>query len=234
MNALSKKIEWTEVPALMSPRLKNDLIREHLPTVKWEALTIHYRLPRHVEFDDLMSSGIIGLIDAIDRFDCRRDVKFTTYAKIRIRGEILDSLRAIDPMSRYSRGKVKRLDKVTRELETKLGRSPMVEEIAKNMGVTIEQCHKIRAGKAIVLEVSLDSLTLSSNPSHEDDVERNSIAEAITKLPIHLGMVIKLRYYEGLSLGEIGALNGYSESRACQVLGHAIRELKNLLFQRNS
>ena len=180
-----------------------------------------------------MSSGIIGLIDAIDRFDCRRDVKFTTYAKIRIRGEILDALRAIDPMSRYSRGKVKIMNKVTRELETGLGRAPMVEEIAKNMGVTIEQYHKIRARNAINFEVSLDSLTLSSNPSHEDDMERNSIAEAITKLPVHLALVIKLRYYESLSLGEIGTLKGYSESRACQVLGHAMRELKKLLSLKN-
>src|SRR6478735_28889 len=137
VNSLLKK--YKEEPAKITPDQKDKLILEYAPLIKFIAQKIAVRLPSNIELDDLISSGVIGLMDAIDKYDPTRDNKFKTYAEFRIRGAILDELRAQDWVPRSVRDKAKLLDRTMISLESDLGRTPTDEEVAKALNCTIDE-----------------------------------------------------------------------------------------------
>src|SRR6516165_6787735 len=137
VNSLLKK--YKEEPSKLTPQQKDKLIMEYAPLIKFIAQKIAVRLPSNIEFDDLVSSGVIGLMDAIDKYDPTRDNKFKTYAEFRIRGAILDELRAQDWVPRSVREKAKQLEKAHVRLEQQLGRMPTEDEITRELNVTKEE-----------------------------------------------------------------------------------------------
>ncbi|MFN9065764.1 MAG: sigma-70 family RNA polymerase sigma factor, partial [Bdellovibrionales bacterium] len=140
-SALLKK--YKEDPRKLTSRQKDELISEYSPLIKFIAQKIAVRLPSNIELDDLISAGVIGLMDAIEKYDPTRDNKFKTYAEFRVRGAILDELRSQDWVPRSIRDKAKILDKTMINLEQELGRSPSDEEVAKALQVSIEEFHEL-------------------------------------------------------------------------------------------
>src|SRR3954469_5888185 len=135
--------KYKEEPNKLTPQQKDKLIMEYAPLIKFIAQKIAVRLPSNIELDDLISSGVIGLMDAIDKYDPTRDNKFKTYAEFRIRGSILDELRAQDWVPRSVRDKAKLLDKTLVELESGLGRSPTDEEVAGKLGLSMDEFYDL-------------------------------------------------------------------------------------------
>ncbi|MEN0058775.1 MAG: sigma-70 family RNA polymerase sigma factor, partial [Bdellovibrio sp.] len=159
--ALLKK--YKEEPRKLAANQKDDLIKEYAPLIKFIAQKIAVRLPSNIELDDLISAGVIGLMDAIEKYDSTRDNKFKTYAEFRIRGAILDELRAQDWVPRSIRDKAKLLDKTMVQLEADLGRTPTDEEIAKTLNVSIDEFHDLVNQVRPVSLLPIDQATSFSN-----------------------------------------------------------------------
>lgn len=225
------------------------LILEHLPQVRLIARRIHERLPDSVSLDDLISTGTVGLIAAIDRFDPRHNVKLKTYAEYKIRGAILDSLRGLDWAPRQQRKRSKQVEAAIASAEQKLHRMPTEEEIAAELNVTMEEYH---AWLVDIRGVNLGSLEHASpdNSGHDllkfvsdsDEnwpsliVERRELqrllAEAIEKMPPTERLVLSLYYHEELTLREIARVVKLHESRVSQLKSQAILRLRSLLHKR--
>lgn len=225
------------------------MIIRYAPLVKYVAGRLAISLPPSVELDDLISSGIFGLIDAIERFDVERGIKFETYAIARIRGAILDSLRESDWVPRSIRQKARELERVCAELENRLGRSALDSEISDAMKLSINQFNQMLNEISCAAVSSLDELwqvggadedsvrlldlvrDASEDPSElveNEDIKR-LLACAIDSLPDRERLVIALYYYEGLTLREIGATLEVSESRVSQIHTKAILRLRSRL-----
>jgi len=229
---------------------KDKLILEYAPLIKFIAQKIAVRLPSNIELDDLISSGVIGLMDAIDKYDPTRDNKFKTYAEFRIRGAILDELRAQDWVPRSIRDKAKLLDKTMVNLEAELGRVPTDEEVASNLKVSIEDFHDLLNQVRPVSLLSIDeSQTFSNvdkksilnilegcklnNPFNQLNVKsvKDIVTQAIEELPERQRLVLSLYYYEDLNLKEIGKVLRVTESRVSQLHAQAVSRLRNKLTQ---
>jgi RNA polymerase sigma factor for flagellar operon FliA len=235
-------------PAL-APEQRDQLIMEHLPQVRLIARRIHDRLPESVSLDDLISTGVVGLIAAIDRFDPAQNVKLKTYAEYKIRGAILDSLRGLDWAPRQQRKRAKQIEAAIFALEQRLHRSPTEEEIATELGQTIEEYH--------AWLVDARGLTLGSleAPQGEDEhrdmlkyvsdsdeswpsrmLERSELqkvlAEAIEKMPEIEKTVLSLYYYEEMTLREISKIVDLHESRISQLKTQAILRLRAYMQKR--
>jgi RNA polymerase sigma factor for flagellar operon FliA len=231
---------------------RNDMIVEYLPLVKFIANRIASRLPSHVEVADLVNSGIIGLIDAIEKFDATRKIKFKTYAEFRVKGAILDELRALDWVPRSTRQKASRLERAYAELEQHLGRSASDAEMMEHMGITNEEFDVlVRDARGVAL-ISLDELQGGDN---DENFERNLleyladpeqlnpsqimnldqvyriVADAIDQLPEKERLVISLYYYEELTMKEIGEILQITESRVSQIHTKAILRLRGRLLK---
>lgn len=213
------------------------LIIEYSPLIKYIAHRIAMRLPPHIELDDLMSAGVIGLIDAIEKYNPDKDTQFKTYAEIRIRGAILDELRAQDWVPRSVRQKASALSDVYAKLEQRLGRPADDQEVADEMGVSIEEFHELlrqAAGQAILSVEDLGGVSKDGEKrdlmeviagTKETDPEtlarleeiRSIIALAIDQLPEKERLVVSLYYYEELTMKEIGEVLGITESRISQI-----------------
>lgn len=159
--ALLKK--YKEEPKKLATSQKDDLIREYAPLIKFVAQKIAVRLPSNIELDDLISAGVIGLMDAIEKYDSSRDNKFKTYAEFRIRGAILDELRAQDWVPRSIRDKAKLLDKTMVQLESDLGRTATEEEVAKALNINIDEFHDLVNQVRPVSLLPIDHATSFSN-----------------------------------------------------------------------
>jgi RNA polymerase sigma factor FliA len=242
-NALLKK--YKESPTTLSPEQKDKLIMEYAPLIKFIAQKIAMRLPSNIELDDLISSGVIGLMDALDKYDPSRDNKFKTYAEFRIRGAILDELRAQDWVPRSVRDKSKLLDRTIIKLESELGRSPEDQEIAERLGVSLEELYDLMNQVKPVSVLSIDEApTFSSvdkksilnildgckinNPHNQLNVKfvKDVVPSAIEELPERQRLVLSLYYYEDLNLKEIGRVLRVTESRVSQLHAHAIARLR--------
>lgn len=229
-------------------KLRDQLIMDYAPLIRFVAQRIAARLPSNIEIDDLMSAGVIGLMDAIDKYDPSRDNKFKTYAEFRIRGAILDELRSQDWVPRSVRDKAKRIEKTYAELEQRLGRSVSDEELSKELGVTLEEYYETVAKvKAVTLlsidEASgpnnherkslLDSLenTASKNPFLQLKSKgiRDILIKNIEDLPEKQKLVLSLYYYEDLNLKEIGRVLDVTESRVSQLHTQAVMRLRQKL-----
>ena len=230
---------------------RNEMIIEYLPLVKFVASRIASRLPNHIELDDLTNAGIIGLIDAIEKFDASRKIKFKTYAEFRIKGAILDELRALDWVPRSTRQKASRLEKAYAELEQKLGRSASDAEMVEYLEIPPEDFSVlVREARGVAL-ISLDEL----QGDHDEHFERNLleyladpehlnpaqimnldqiykiVANAIDQLPEKERLVISLYYYEELTMKEIGEILSITESRVSQIHTKAILRLRGRLVK---
>ncbi|MFZ4405019.1 MAG: FliA/WhiG family RNA polymerase sigma factor [Pseudobdellovibrionaceae bacterium] len=229
---------------------KDKLVKEYAPLIKFIAQKIAIRLPSSIELDDLISAGVIGLMDAIDKFDPTRDNKFKTYAEFRIRGAILDELRAQDWVPRSIRDKSKLLDRTIAQLEADLGRSPTDEEIAKALNYTVDEFHDLVNQVRPVSLLSIDQVqTFSStdkrsimdilegsrvnNPFNQLNVKsiKEVVAQAIEDLPERQRLVLSLYYYEDLNLKEIGQVLRVTESRVSQLHAQAVTRLRAKLQQ---
>lgn len=243
---------WKQYKANEDPQFKDKLILHFLPLVKYIAGRMAITMPSHIDSDDLISSGIIGLVKAIERYDLNCGTQFETYATTRIKGAILDELRSLDWVPRSVRGRAKVLEKVYVLLEEKLGRIPTDEETAEYLGISTEELSEwikyatptpIVSLNAVLnsgdddkpLQV-IDTLEDSKHKSPLSVTEQKEIqgflAESINDLNTQEKMVIILYYYEGLMLKEIGEILGVSESRVSQVHTKAMLRLKGKLSQR--
>lgn len=248
------KIEqaWQLYKSTRSPEARDELILAYVPLVKYVAGRILAGLPSNVDFDDLVSYGFFGLVDAVEKFDPDRGVKFETYAMARIRGAVIDGLRSVDWVPRSVRQKAKELETVVAELEAKLGRPATDLEVCEALGVELEEYHELLSEIKGVTLASLDEVwsgdpeqegklrfgqmiedTLSEDPgARVEDVEvKRVLAEAIDQLPERERLVISLYYYEGLTLKEIGEVLGVSESRISQIHTKAIVRLRARLLR---
>jgi RNA polymerase sigma factor for flagellar operon FliA len=209
--------------------LRNALVENYLPLVKYNGERIWARLPEGVELDDLVSAGIFGLMDAIDAFDMSRGVKFETYCVPRIRGAMLDELRTMDWVPRLVRSKASKLNEATKMLEARLGRHPTSAELAIQMEMPVGELEKMQ------LEASAVNL-ISLNKKWEDPtrrIQKNDLMRLVTKgLNRNERLIIILYYYEELTMKEIGATLDLSESRVSQMHSSIVARLQGQLARR--
>jgi RNA polymerase sigma factor for flagellar operon FliA len=225
----------------------DQLLLDQLPQVKYIARRIHERLPHHVPFDDLLHAGIVGLIDAMHKYDSSKNVRFASYAKFRIRGAILDSLRDMDWSPRDLRRKARLLESVMQKLQSELGHSASEPELAKAMGMTLEEFqHLLDEIRGLdVGSLQIESLedgretdlgeTIPGPPDQDPlslclaGERRQMLAAAIAELPEREQQVLALYYQEELTMKEVGAVLGVGESRVSQIHSMAVARLRAIL-----
>lgn len=229
---------WLEYQETKKDTVREKIIENYLPLVKLVAGRVAISLPQHVDRDDLISSGFFGLLDAIERYDLSRNVKFETYAVTRIRGSILDTIRSQDWLPATVRQKARQYEQILAELENRLGRSATDSETSEALGISVEQLHtlinQLNTSTLVPLEDFLQSETVAgniTNPSQniEEEEVKNSLMKAIDKLPEKEKMVVTLYYYEELTLKEISLILKLSEARISQLHTKAIFRLRGAL-----
>ncbi|HEX9992205.1 MAG TPA: RNA polymerase sigma factor WhiG [Acidimicrobiales bacterium] len=238
---------WSAYKDAARPDLRDQLILHYSPLVKYVAGRVAVGLPQSVEQADLVSYGIFGLIDAIDKFDPARGYKFETYAIARIKGAILDELRSIDWVPRSVRAKARSLEHAYAKLEAELHRTPSDEEVAAELDMSEDQLQATLSQISFVGLVALDemlssgaergeSVTLGDTiadaghgpvAAYEVEEMRQILAAAINRMPEREKIVLTLYYYEGLTLAEIGEVLGVTESRVCQIHTKAVLQLRS-------
>lgn len=229
---------------MITHQSKEELIQKHMPLVKSIAKKYYINNYNGLEFEDLVSYGIIGLIDAINKFKLDKGVKFSTYASFRIRGEILDKIRMQSPISKTILTKINIYNKVVEDLQKKLNREPKVTEISERMNITNEEVLEIEKNIHIMSITSLDELLFddkieiySLTPENDINIESQIVEEekieilrkSIEKLKDKDKIVLSLYYFEELTLKEIGLVLDVSESRVSQIHRRAIINLKNIM-----
>lgn len=229
---------WAEYRENRRTDIREKLIDHYLSLVKLVAGRIAIGLPQHVDKDDLISNGFFGLMEAIERYDLARGVKFETYAVARIRGAMLDSLRAQDWIPSTVRQKARQYEQTLADLEHRLGRSAVDEEIAVAMGVSVTQLHNLintlNGCTLVPLEDYIRTESPASqapNPSQflEDEEVKSTLAKAIERLSEKERLVVTLYYYEGLTLKEISLILKLTEARISQLHTKAIFRMRGAL-----
>ena len=233
---------WTS----LSQEKRTEYIEKYAPLIRYIAERLALRLPDHISREDLISSGVLGLIDAIDKFDPNRKILFKTYAEFRIKGAILDELRSMDWVPRSIRKKSSQLEKAYQTLEKQLGRAATDEEVAENMGLSLEDFYRLldKVKSASVLNIDTffgnlqgskhnDLFGLLTEESSNDPLTelsireiKNVLAQNIEKLPEKEKLVVSMYYYEELTMKEIGEILDYTESRISQLHTKAITRLR--------
>ena len=233
----------------ISPDERDRLITQYAPLVRIIAGRLAMRLPQHISQDDLASAGIMGLLDALEKFDTGKGVEFKSYAEFRIRGAMIDELRAMDWVPRSVRRNAKKIENAYAAIENREMRPATDEEVAQELGLEIDLLHKLLEevrGISIINEYEIVSTSadgksnetctidlpgIGSNPV--DSVNRievrNIMAKAIDRLPRNERTVVALYYYEELTMKEIGTIMGYTESRVSQLHTKATLRLRNSL-----
>ncbi len=229
--------------------LRNRLIEKYLPLVRYNAERVWAKLPDGVDLNDLMSAGVFGLMDAIEAFDMERGVKFETYCVPRIRGAMLDELRTMDWVPRLVRSKASKLEAARKEAEAEAGRPPTDTEIARKMGLPLDEFEKLKSEASAVNLVSLNKKWYETD-SYKDvrevdileDVKGEDPTNGIQKLDLmklvtkglnrNERLIIILYYYEELTMKEIGNTLGLSESRVSQMHSSIVSRLKDQLCER--
>jgi len=238
---------WEHFKSTGDQATRERLILHYSPLVKYVAGRVGVGLPPNIEQADLVSYGIFGLIDAIEKYDIDRAIKFETYAISRIRGAIIDELRAIDWIPRSVRYKAREIERAYAALEAELHRSPSEAEVAARLGITLDELHQVFSQVSYVNVVALDELltvggekgdklslvdtledTKAEDPvaAFESEETKFMLARAIDQLPEREKIVVTLYYYEGLTLAEIGRVLGVTESRICQMHTKAVLQLR--------
>ena len=241
------KALWQEYRETGDSALRDRLILTYAPLVKFVAGRLGASLPSHVDEQDLVSYGLLGLISAIERFDIDREIKFETYAISRVKGAIIDELRSLDWVPRSVRTRAREIERAISELERQLMRAPTDEEIATKVGLTSDELEaslseisrtsiaaldelwspSSSGGDPIAL---IDTIEDTSGPDPESSLEqtemKEALGEAIARLPEREKLVVTLYYYEELTLREIGEVLGVTESRVSQLHTKAVLRLK--------
>ncbi len=226
--------------------LKDDLILAYAPLVKLVAGRLSLHIGSNVEYEDLVSYGILGLIDAIDKFDYAKGVKFETYASLRIRGAILDNIRKLDWVPRSLRQKSKQLEEAYRQFYAESFREPTTEELAEKLGLLPNEVNELIKKYSVATLISLDEYLEhnqelgfnQSYSSYEQSPEQSflkkeltaALAEVIDKLTEKEKTVVTLYYYEDLTLKEISKVLGISESRVSQLHSKAVLKMQSKLI----
>lgn len=239
---MDNKTLWYNYKKNNDFQAKTLLIEKYINLVKVIGGRLYTSYGTNVEYDDLVSYGIFGLIDAIEKFDLDKNVKFETYAQIRIRGAIIDHLRTLDWVPRSIRQKSKEVEEAYFKLENRLGRSATDEELAKELNITIKELQKIMMQTASFNMISLEDAVFEGHTFEEKDKEKylpeelicnqevyDTLKNNITKLPEREKKVISLYYYNNLTYKEIGSILDISESRVSQLHSKAISRLKSRL-----
>lgn len=229
--------------------IRDAIVKQYAPLVKYVAGKVSVGMPQSVDFDDLVGFGVFGLFDAIEKFDPDKHVKFKTYAVTRIRGAIFDELRSIDWVPRSVRQKTREIDETVQHLEARLGRSATDDEVAGEMGMSLEQYNQMMLKVSGTSMLSLNDVwytgedndkisivesieapnSLRPDAIAEKDEMRRVIVEAINDLPEKEKKVLVLYYYEDLTLKEIGKVLDVTESRISQLHTKAISRLRSKL-----
>jgi RNA polymerase sigma factor FliA len=234
---------------IVHEQLRNILMEHYLHLVRYNAERIHHKLPDEVELDDLMSSGIFGLMDAIEAFDLDRGVKFETYCAPRIRGAILDELRSMDWVPRLVRSRAHKMDTTTKQLEVELGRKPSSGEIAERMNIPMAEFEKIQKDANAVGVVSLSRKWFETDSNKdvreidivEDkrgvdpirEIQRKDLKDMMTRgLSRAERLIIILYYFEEMTMKEIGTTLDLSESRVSQMHSSIIARLRAQMADR--
>ncbi len=224
------------------------LVDEYAHLVKYIAYRLAVRLPSHVNVNDLIGAGMVGLLEAIDRFDPQRGVKLETFAYIRVKGAMLDELRAMDWVAPSIRQKSRQLQDTYATLEARLGRPPSEDETAHALGISMEEYQTLLYKVQGLAVISLEDLGISKGEKEEDYLDclqdkaeagpevntgfeeiKKILAQSIDILPEKEKIVLSLYYYDELTLKEIGDVIGLTESRICQLHSQAILRLKGKL-----
>ena len=245
MKAVSKEQLWERYRRMQTPELREQIIIEYAPLVKLVAGRLNMYLGYNVEYEDLVSYGIFGLIDAIDKFDMTKDVKFETYASLRIRGAILDQIRKMDWIPRTVRQKQKKMDEAIKAVEARTGRTASDEEIAAELGLSEDELLGWQSQLKVTNVVSLNEyVEQGTEPvmetrgnSHfiqpEEMVEQNELKEMLEKAMEQLtekeSKVILLYYYEEMTLKEISRVLEVSESRVSQLHTKALSKMQKTM-----
>lgn len=226
---------------------KEDLIKSYLPLVKKVVHRLSGRLPKDVDIREMLNSGIIGLVDALEKYDPKHETNFSTYAQFRIRGAILDSFRSQDWLPRSLRFKSAKIESAYQRIEQKLGRPATEEEVAKDLGINVEELQELLGEVGSIVMLSFEELGFGHGEERfkadewlagktQDPLNRllgnekvSLIARALDRLPEKERLVISLYFYEELNLKEIGEILGVTESRASQIRSRALIRLKNYL-----
>jgi len=227
---------------------RNELVMRELPQVYYVAARIRERLPKHVEFDDLVQAGVVGLLDACRNYDAGKDAQFSTFAKYRIRGAILDSLRKLDWGSRTLRRKGREIASSTAKLESQLGRQPSEEEIAAEMKMRIDELHHVLTqidGLFVVGQLAngvgpeAESYDLvESAPSNDranpfelclEGEMKTQLAAAVSRMSEREQLILSLYYYEELTMKEVAEVVGIAVSRVSQIHAAAMLKLRTTL-----
>ncbi len=242
---------WERYRSASDPQAREELILTYAPLVKYVAGRVSVSLPDTIEHSDLVSYGMFGLMDAIERFDLGAGVKFSTYAITRIRGSIIDELRKVDWVPRSVRSKAKRISRAVRRLENSLGRTPTEEEIAAELDISLQELQDMLEQTAFTTVAELDrtlssdgeeSITLAdtlqdtahARPQDTVDEEetRRLLVQEIEDLPEREQQIIALYYFEGMTLAQIGGILGVTESRVCQIHSKVMVSLRNRLTEK--
>jgi RNA polymerase sigma factor for flagellar operon FliA len=230
--------------AKLSQDQRDQIVLEHLPLVKAIAIRVHENLPVHVDLDDLIHAGVMGLFDAVIKYDNSKNVAFHAYAKHRIKGAILDSLRQLDWASRDLRKRQKQVESVTRDLAARLGRTPHETEVASEMGLDMTRWRRVQMELQTVGPVSATpkpddererSMEFAGAPDSRPDrmCERHelqtTLARAIEKLPQRYQKVVFLYYTNEMTMKQIGDVLGVNESRVSQIHKIALKKMATVL-----
>lgn len=242
MKAAEKEKLWESYQNSPTPALREQIILEYVPLVKVVAGRLSMYLGYNVEYDDLVGYGIFGLIDAIDKYDAKKDVKFETYASLRIRGSILDHIRKMDWIPRTVRQRQKKLDEAVKRIEMRTGKNASDEELALEMGISEEELLVWQSQLKITNIVSLNEYVEqgsepvmdAKNNSHfiqpEEKIEENELKKVLKDTLQFLTekerKVIELYYYEELTLKEISKVLSVSESRISQLHTKALLKMR--------
>jgi RNA polymerase sigma factor FliA len=228
----------------ISREIRDQIVLDHLPLVKAIAIRVHENLPVHVDLDDLIHAGVMGLFDALTKYDSSKNVAFHSYAKHRVKGAILDSLRELDWASRDLRKRQKQVDLVTRDLSAKLGRNPSENEVASEMGLSMARWRRMLVELRTVGVVSANTGSeqdrdrtqeFPADPDFRPDrmcerVELKSVlARAIHTLPKRYQKVVFLYYTNEMTMREIGEMLGVNESRISQIHKTALKKMAVVL-----
>jgi RNA polymerase sigma factor for flagellar operon FliA len=236
-------------PEIPAP-LKEQIVLEHTPLIRYIVNRIAVRLPAHIDLDDLHNTGVIGLMDAIEKYDPEKNCKFKTYAEFRIKGAILDQLRSLDWVPRSVRQKSRKLEKAYGEVEQRLGRQATEDEVADSLGLQLEKFHELLNQVRGISLVNLEEIrngngegdrtggyadviedVHSENPlaSLKLSETKHVISDTIALLPEKERLVVSFYYYEDLNMKEIGSILGITESRVCQIHTKAMLRLRGKL-----
>jgi len=227
---------WEEFRATSDPGLRNRLVLQYAPLVKYVAGRLRTRMPESVEQDDLVSDGVLGLMDAIERFEPDRGLSFQTFAVPRIRGAIIDGMRSMDFVPRSVRDKLRVIARARVALEERLGRIPEDPEVAVESGIDLQQMRDITR-QATSNHANLDDFDLADELSSaaDDRLEQGAVTTSLMRVVKQLRerdqVIIALYYFEGLTLAEIGQVLGITESRVSQVHRRATVLMRAMLVE---